>query len=154
MFHYVDRYHREREVDKARKTRTDSASSYPQNEDYLLIKILRELLSLRQLTVFVTKCALYEEEKLLVSWPFPNAGIPSVPGDFMPSAWQSIVTHSLILYRSQETNEDEAESNQRAILVLNHMDGRTRLRQPIVTAATRLTLATNPIFMEGEIFRV
>lgn len=154
MFHYVDRHRREREVDKARETRTDSSSGYPQNEDYLLIKILRELLSLRRLTVFVTKCALYEEEKLSVSWPFPNAGIPSAPADFMPSAWLSIVTHSLVLYRSQKENEDEEESNQRAILVLNHMDGHRRLRQPVVTAATSLTLATNPAISEGEIFRV
>lgn len=84
---------------------------------------MRDILQTGQVTVFVSKCPLYGEQKLAAPWPFPNAGAPLIPKDFMPSLWKSCLSHTLLVYQVQSGEADLVDSGVRALVVLVHKEG-------------------------------
>lgn len=86
-FHYVDKYESEQLSKKGELP-----------IDIMLVDATRQLLATNKVAVFVSKCALFESERLAVAWPFRNAGVPECPRDIMPEAWKRIVSHVLLLY--------------------------------------------------------
>lgn len=52
-----------------------------------------------KVVVFCSKCGLFDSHKVdVVKWPFQRAGIPEMPGEFMPDAWKRLVSHVIVLY--------------------------------------------------------
>lgn len=70
--------------------------------DLQLLKAVRGLQATGRVTMYITKCALFESEKLTATWPkdasFSAAELPNIPRDIMPKVWQTVTTHVILLY--------------------------------------------------------
>lgn len=70
--------------------------------DLQLVKAMKALQATGRVTTYVTKCALFESEKLTATWPkgasFSPEGLPNIPRDIMPKVWQTVVSHVILLY--------------------------------------------------------
>lgn len=70
--------------------------------DLQLLKAVRGLQATGHVATYITKCALFESEKLAATWPkdasFSAPELPSIPRDIMPKVWQTVTTHVILLY--------------------------------------------------------
>lgn len=101
-FHYFDKF------DGDRKTTTGESQTEVQ-----VIKVIKDLQATGHVTTFVTKCALFESEKLTATWPkdasFSTMELPGIPRDIMPKAWQTVLSHVILLYHV--ANEHATKGN-------------------------------------------
>lgn len=80
---------------------TTSAACQTQNNDYC-----------NKVVVFCSKCGLFDSHKVdVVQWPFQRAGIPEMPGEFMPEAWKRLVSHVIVLYHIEDDRADIVAEN-------------------------------------------
>lgn len=144
-FHYLDKF---------QATLTDGKEKAPGagTDEFVLVNILRELLNSQKVTVFVSKCALFEEELLPTKWPFSQAGSPSIPKEFMPSSWSSLVLHILLVYFTKSEHGDSGSQieERRGIVALVRKEGSTFSRDMSVSAASTITIDNNGISESEE----
>lgn len=80
---------------------TTPAACQPQNNNYC-----------NKVVVFCSKCGLFDSRKVdVVQWPFQRAGIPEMPGEFMPEAWKRLVSHVIVLYHIDDDRPDNNAEN-------------------------------------------
>lgn len=102
----------------------------------------------------MSKCALFDEERLQVPWPFPQAGIPMIPRDFMPGLWKSTVSHALLMYHIRADGIRRTTSTCRGVVSLAYKEGSNSFRPPSVCAATTLLIDDRGISVEGPLHKV
>lgn len=144
-FHYLDKF---------QATITDGKEKAPGagTDEFVLVNVLRELLQSQRVTVFVSKCALFEEEYLPTKWPFNQAGIPSIPKEFMPSSWSSLVLHTVLVYytKPEHTEKGSQLGEYRGVVALVRKEGSNFSRDMSVTAASTITIDGNGISEREE----
>lgn len=117
----------------------------------MLVNVVRQLLATRQVTVFASKCPLFDAEPLPVKWPFTEAGVPSIPRDFMPSAWSSIVAHTvLVYYTAPESLPGTNGGEIRGIVAISATFGVNSSRQVSVSAASILEINKDGILSDKK----
>lgn len=143
-FHYTDKY----EAGTGEERGNISA-------DFSLIEALKVLLALRKVTIYVSKCALFNEERLSIKWPFPDAGIPKCPLDIMPAVWKSIVAHVVLVYHIKNgSGEQSSTFSQRAVVSMIYRDGPNASRQLIVCAASTMTICEEGVIIPTDSLHV
>lgn len=83
---------------------------------------IKQILLTRTVVIYTSKCSLYDGEKLgnlIIKWPFKNAGIPDIPKDIMPEAWNRLVTHIILLYDIQNTVNNDQCSSKKGIVCMS-----------------------------------
>lgn len=139
-FHYLDKF---------QATIADGKEKAPGagSDEFVLVNILRELLQSQRVTVFVSKCALFEEESLPIKWPFSQAGIPLIPKEFMPSSWSSLVLHTVLVYYTKAEHAENGTQpwDHRGVVALVRKEGSNFARDVYVTAASTITIDDNGI---------
>lgn len=133
-FHYLDKF--QLSLSDAKEKALGSG-----NDEFVLVNVLRELLKSHRVIVFASKCAIFEEEAIPAKWPFAQAGIPSIPAEFMPSSWRSISLHSVLLYFTADNRSEttcEMREQRRGILSLVRLEDSTSSREMTITAASTI----------------
>lgn len=134
-FHYLDKY---------QATLTDGKEKAPEagTDEFVLVNVLREVLNSCKVTVFASKCALFEEELLPTKWPFSEAGVPLIPRESMPSSWCSLVLHTVLLYfaRSEEGDSGDHVQGRRGVVALLRKLSSTFAHDMTVTGASMITI--------------
>lgn len=148
-FHYLDKFEME-EVKDRTKGQVPSES-----KELVLAKVVRDILQLCKVTIFVSKCSLYDEEALPCLWPFPAAGVPRMPRDFMPALWSSIVSHVLLVYSVKGNAATEESCTRRGVvsLTVTHSEGKGSLRKLTVRVGTTMVYNDKGIFLDGSVHK-
>ncbi|CDF32253.1 unnamed protein product [Chondrus crispus] len=144
-FHYLDKF--QISTSDVREKAPGSGTN-----EFVLVNVLRELLKSQKVIVFASKSALFEEEALGVKWPFSQAGIPSIPREFMPSSWRSISLHTVLLYFTADGRSAEAHERidqRRGIVSLLRNEDNSFIREMTVTAASTIRIDSDGI-LENE----
>ncbi|CAN8076850.1 unnamed protein product [Agarophyton chilense] len=140
-FHYIDKYAFEKRATHTQVTK--------QSHELVLCKVLEMLLSTRKVAVFVSKSCLFDETKLDVSWPFPHAGEPSIPRDFMPDLWKKITTHMVLMYHIEISKDTEGDCKRGIIAMKRTEPLRPLIRKAVVTAAAVAVIDDEGIRVES-----
>ncbi|KAI0564485.1 DNA repair protein XRCC2 [Gracilaria domingensis] len=139
-FHYVDKYIFDNSV--------TGTSVRTQSHELVLSKVLANLLSLQKVAVFASKSCLFDETKLDVAWPFPQAGVPMIPKEFMPDSWKSLITHMVLMYHI-ETQSDGRNSSRRGLIAMRHPESRSAGRRAVVSAAAVASIDNDGVVIES-----
>lgn len=139
--HYIDKFDAER-----------ASAAKQVTVEIRFIQAIQTLLSTHKVTVYVSKCALFEESKLTVSWPFPEAGVPYCPQDIMQPAWKNLVSHVVLLYPIDSDNDDARGQHpvtRRGIVSMVYKKGQhSTSRQLQVNAASVLNISDTDVLCE------
>lgn len=103
-FHHEDKY-------RAKETATF-------NDEVAFCNIVRGLAERTGLVFYVTKTPLFPEERLKTKWPFQNAGVPTIPREFMPDVWTTVTSHRILVYGTATERQGE-----RALVVMAKQKG-------------------------------
>lgn len=128
-------------------------------DEVTFIRALHDVLAMGKVCAYVSKSALFDEEKLRVDWPFQNAGVPRSPAEVMPAGWRQVVTHSVLVYRVDVEAEGDGgggsnrSSGERAVtrrgLVVIGYDAAPRGgRKAVVCAASILRISADDVACE------
>lgn len=139
-FFYVDK------LDVERATATKDLTV-----EIRFIQVVRQLLEGKRVAVYVSKCALFDETKLCVKWPFPKAGVPNCPQDIMQPAWKSIVSHAVLVYCMETALADSVDElvTRRAVLFMEYGNPhRGGVQQLHVCAASVMRISDRDVTCE------
>lgn len=89
MHHHCDAVKAERDSNRENGAGDDMEQAF--------VTVLRRLLKDTQLTCFASKCTLYDSKPLATAWPFDARLRPSIPQEFLPSTWSTLVTQAMII---------------------------------------------------------
>lgn len=141
-FHYMDKY----EFDSGLR----DSSTMKQSIELVLARVLEPILSLRKVVVYVSKSCLFDEVKLDIPWPFPRAGVPSMPKDFMPDLWKNLTSHIILMYHIESTSSDYNNGARRGVVAMYYKDPQKNLiRKPVVGSASLATINNDGLFFES-----
>lgn len=152
IFHYSDRHYKSISEGKGRPPGAGT-------NEFVLVNVLKQLLDCQRVAVFASKCALYDETTLSAEWPFSEAGAPSIPGEFMPSSWSSLVSHTLLIYHTMQNpnlSPSMSESDTvRGLVALVRKRGLPFRNQMQVTAASVVVIDENGVSaQDGQIHTI
>lgn len=137
-FHYIDKYCNDALFKHGELPR-----------EIMLTDNIKQLLSLKSCVVYVSRCAIFEMEKLNVQWPFKNAGIPSIPKQFMPEVWTKIVTHVILLYDIHDKQLNLLDLTKMGMLCMWYQDLGKR-RQLSVLSASVLQISSADVTCDPD----
>lgn len=142
-FHYLDKY----EFDRGLR----DSSPMKQSIELVLARVLEPILSLKKVVVYVSKSCLYDEVKLDIPWPFPRAGVPCIPKEFMPDSWKNLTSHIILMYHAEScTVSDYHIGARRGIVAMQYkIPQKSPIRKPVVVSASLATINNDGLFFDS-----